>query len=280
TVSDTFSIADLNVGLNIEHPLRNDVVVFLTSPSGTRREIVSHGAGQANLDVMLDDAATRSIYSDDDLAAHDVDAPYYDQQRRPYQETLSAFRGEAAQGAWTLYICDHFDDDDEGLYYHSQLDFQAQVTYPGTQAAWQYNLPLPRNTEDVTKTLTIYGVDAVGNTSQPITLSFEIDTRPPEIRVDALPAEHIIVTTSPTETLFALTGVVTDAHPTTMRLNGRTPNARFIGARVGQAQGSFRRAADAVSWSYSATGQLFNRTGVYRIWIIAEDEAGNQAQAG
>ena len=45
---------------------------------------------------------------------------------------------------------------------------------------------LPKNAEQVDKTITLYGYDSLGNRSDPITLTFEIDTRAPVVSVSNL----------------------------------------------------------------------------------------------
>ncbi|MCP4589470.1 MAG: hypothetical protein GY842_01870, partial [bacterium] len=98
TVDDDFVVADLDVGLNVEHAFRNDLEVWLQSPTGTRVQLATQSAAAANLDVMLDDAALIGLRLHDDRAAHDSGKPYYDRQRQPYTGQLYTFRGEAAAG--------------------------------------------------------------------------------------------------------------------------------------------------------------------------------------
>lgn len=104
-------IADINVGLNINHAVRSHVRATLTSPSGTTVELISGGGfgtpvaspdNYDNYDVMLDDTSVGSLYDNDNDA---VGFPYYDRIVRP-SELLSAFKGENAAGNWSLQICD------------------------------------------------------------------------------------------------------------------------------------------------------------------------------
>jgi len=111
-VATSLIVSDVNVGINVSHPRRSDVRVTLTSPSGTSVVLISGGGlgspviaspdDYDNYDVLLDDSSINSLYdNDDDLVA----APFYDRDSRPF-EALSAFKGEDAQGVWTLSVCD------------------------------------------------------------------------------------------------------------------------------------------------------------------------------
>lgn len=118
SITRTFNVAislivsDVNVGVNISHPRRSDVRVTLTSPGGTAVVLISGGGlgspviaspdDYDNYDVLLDDSSINSLYdNDNDIVA----APLYDRDARPF-EPLSAFKGEDAQGIWTLSVCD------------------------------------------------------------------------------------------------------------------------------------------------------------------------------
>jgi subtilisin-like proprotein convertase family protein len=112
-------IADVNVGVNLNHTRRSDARVTLTSPAGTTVVLIA-GAGLGaptvaspddydNYDIMLDDTAIGSIY---DNSNDSVGFPYYDRQPAPAgtparpHELLSAFKGQNSAGTWVLRICD------------------------------------------------------------------------------------------------------------------------------------------------------------------------------
>ncbi len=265
-VSDSFTIADLDVGLIMGHDNRNDAVVWLTSPAGTRKELVSRGANVSNLNVLLDDAASLSVYVDDDQSDHMISPPFFSNVRRPHSHQLADFRGENAQGTWLLELCDNYDDEDDGLYYRSELRFTAQAVYTGTVGSWQHTLNLPANQEAITKTYSVYGVDQAGNQSEPVTFSVNIDTKSPELSV-----ETITPLLSPTRSYTSLTwpvtlaGIVNDVNLNVMRLIARTPNGQFIRDRI---------PVSGQTWQYTDE-TTFNRDGLYCIWIEAEDEANN-----
>lgn len=105
-------IADVNVGLNVNHAVRSQIRATLTSPAGTTVVLIpGSGFGSPavaspdnydNYDVLLDDTSVGSLYDNDNDAPG---FPYYDRTARP-RELLSAFKGENALGNWTLSICD------------------------------------------------------------------------------------------------------------------------------------------------------------------------------
>ncbi len=111
-VGSSFIIADLDVGINLSHDRRSDVRVTLQSPSGTLVVLISGGGlgspalaspdDYNNYDVLLDDTTVNSLYDNDN---DDTGAPLYDRTARPF-ELLSPFKGEDANGNWTLRICD------------------------------------------------------------------------------------------------------------------------------------------------------------------------------
>lgn len=125
-VSASLTVGDVNVGLNISHSRRSDVRATLSSPTGTTVVLISgEGLGAPiiaspddynNYDVLLDDSSINSLYdNDDDL----VGAPFYDRNASP-SEALSAFKGEDAQGVWTLSVCDTRNGEN-GMYNQSEL---------------------------------------------------------------------------------------------------------------------------------------------------------------
>lgn len=117
-VTDSFIVADLNVGVVIDHTYRQDLVVSLESPTGTRIAIVNQvGAGQDDLNVRLDDEGGNPLGAD----VQDASQPYPDVVRQP-SSALSAFDGEQANGTWTMRVCDTFAAD-IGAFLQGHLEF-------------------------------------------------------------------------------------------------------------------------------------------------------------
>ena len=125
-VAASIVVADINVGLNVNHAVRSQIRATLTSPSGTTVVLIA-GAGFGsplvaspdnydNYDVLLDDTSVGSLYDNSNDA---VGFPFFDRTARP-SELLSEFKGENAAGNWTLQLCDTLAGT-TGLYNRSQL---------------------------------------------------------------------------------------------------------------------------------------------------------------
>ena len=107
-VTDSYSITDLNVGLNITHPNRADIDAKLTSPAGTTIFLFTDIGGTGDhLDILLDDSATTDIGTLSNTPNHTVASPYYKNLFNPEGAIyLSAFNGQNSKGNWVLGICD------------------------------------------------------------------------------------------------------------------------------------------------------------------------------
>ncbi len=105
-VPDSILVNDLNVSLNISHNRRSDLIVRLTSPSGTTLELFSQVGGTSNnFDVELDSDATSNITAIN--GDHVVAAPFYENIFTPETAAqLDNYDTEDASGNWTLGICD------------------------------------------------------------------------------------------------------------------------------------------------------------------------------
>lgn len=78
SVTGSFSVADVNVGILAAHTYRGDLVMYLVSPSGTRIQLTagSGSNGAANFNAVFDDEASSSIsnYTAGDTATPTSDA--------------------------------------------------------------------------------------------------------------------------------------------------------------------------------------------------------------
>ncbi len=260
TISDSFTLADVDVELEIAHPFRNDLVARLTSPQGTEVELMSHGADAANLNARFDDAALRSIFLDQDLEDHALGAAPV--ARRPYAGTLAAFRNQGAAGTWTLTLCDANPAQDDGTYLRSRLVLRPALLPAATSGTWSALLNLLPNRELLTDTLVLYAYDQSGNRSAPLTVTSRVDTSAPDFAV----ASTVIMSGTVT-----LSGTV-DGSATGLRLDIRTPQRTFVTQPV---------TADAGTWSVadSADG-TFRTAGTYCLWLRANDGMLNQTVAG
>ena len=102
TVPDGFPIAEVKVGLWVEHPWRGDLSLVLTAPDGTAIGLLNHPDGSAdNLNLLLDDSSPNLPDSVD----HGAPPPYYPYWWQP-SDPLSGFNFSGSQGTWTLAVCD------------------------------------------------------------------------------------------------------------------------------------------------------------------------------
>jgi hypothetical protein len=262
TITQNFSIVDLDVGLNISHTFRNDLVVILTSPGGLTTTLLSGGTWADHYDVRLDDATATAL--SEDYVNHNVDAPYYENGRRPTGD-LSVFSGEPVSGMWTLSLCDRNpgpEDTDDGLYRRSQLFFSAVPTLTQSiTASWQYIMPVEADVELPDQSLAIYALDGAGNRSTPaVSLTYTLDTIQP----------IITYTTRLTETYLGtgkLEGLVSD----NIGLQGM--RIKFHDAWGDTLEAPLTPTVDG-EWSFDASDVLDEIAG-YAVYVEATDLAGN-----
>lgn len=122
TVSNSFSVADVDIGLLATHSYRGDLQLTLQSPAGTRVQLVTGGSpiDGDNFNVRLDDSATQTVNTDAPLGNHSVFAPPYQNRFAP-NAALSLFNGQSSAGLWRLEICDTFPAADDGSFVRADL---------------------------------------------------------------------------------------------------------------------------------------------------------------
>jgi subtilisin-like proprotein convertase family protein/subtilisin family serine protease len=106
-ITETGTIADLDLSLDITHTWDSDLIVELFAPDGTRVELFAFvgGDGDDFSGTYLDDEAGTSIA--------DGSAPFSGAYRPT--DSLSVFDGMSITGTWTLAITDTFDGDQGSL---------------------------------------------------------------------------------------------------------------------------------------------------------------------
>ncbi|MBC8462202.1 MAG: proprotein convertase P-domain-containing protein [Deltaproteobacteria bacterium] len=95
-ISDTFSISDVNVTIDITHIWVGDLWIYIKSPDGTNVTLSrwNGGSGDNYTNTTFDDEASTSIVDG---------SPPFTGSFRP-EEPLSAFDGKTTNGTWTLYV--------------------------------------------------------------------------------------------------------------------------------------------------------------------------------
>ncbi len=114
-VPDTFTVNAARLGLNVTHTYRGDIQATLISPGGTSRTVIATngGDGNDNYDVLIDSTSGNAL---NDGNVDNTAAPFYD---RTVGGVID-FSGEAANGTWTLQVCDAFGGD-SGTFNRAQL---------------------------------------------------------------------------------------------------------------------------------------------------------------
>ncbi len=114
TVSASYIISDVDLGVQLSHSYRSDLRISLRSPAGTTVNVMGNtGGSTSNLNDKFNDQATASITTHP-ATQLDGTSPLYADVYQPgssanpnnYYSTLAAFNGENAQGNWTLVVCD------------------------------------------------------------------------------------------------------------------------------------------------------------------------------
>lgn len=97
-VSQSLTISDLNVKVNLTHTYDSDLILTLIAPDGTRILLSNRrgGAGDNYTNTIFDDEATTSIAAG---------AAPFNSSYRP-EQALSALDGKRANGTWRLEIRD------------------------------------------------------------------------------------------------------------------------------------------------------------------------------
>jgi subtilisin-like proprotein convertase family protein len=261
-VTESFVLDSVTIGLDIEHARRDDVQAELLSPAGTRVRLLYHsggGAGRANYDVLLDDAAATAYPAG---GGDDPDVVYYDRPARP-DRPLQAFYGEDSAGTWTLSICDLIPADGDGQYHRSQLRLQPRET-AATTGDWTFTVHNDRPMDWVPQTVSLYGEDRVGNRmTTPLTVEVIVDNVSPAITTTQLTRSSGL-----TPTVAALAGTVSDSG-----------GVAGVFVTVWAPEGVYRDAAvlNGNSWRYDLHPVSI---GMHRLQVTAVDLAGNVATTG
>lgn len=124
SVSNSFTVADVNIGIYATHSWRGDLRFILQSPAGTRVRLTNGDTSTMsgdNFNVLLDDSASAQVGSDSPTGNHStVTPPPYANTFRP-DNALSAFNGQSSNGTWRLEICDLFPNQDDGVFRKANL---------------------------------------------------------------------------------------------------------------------------------------------------------------
>ena len=114
------TITDLDVTINVNHSAVGDLMVYLTSPSGTTVEVAAFDGGRG-------DNFTNTVFDDEAPTEIDFSSAPFTGRFRPHWP-LSLVDGEFANGAWTLRVGDHRYGSDTGTLLDWKLEFRGETS--------------------------------------------------------------------------------------------------------------------------------------------------------
>ena len=179
-VPDNFIVDDLNVGFNASHTWRGDIVVTLESPAGTTVTIITDpdvNEDNDNYDFLLDSASGNPL---DDGNNDNVAAPIYDADRTVAPtNSLNAFNSQAANGDWTLRVCDRFAGADDGTFNSARLAFDGTPSVDAPTIAKSFT---PASIETGSVSTLSFTLSNSNNTA--LTAVNFVDNMPAELSLD------------------------------------------------------------------------------------------------
>ncbi len=294
TVTENFAIADVSLGAVILHTHRDDLRVELESPGGITTTVLCDdgvaATGFQHYDVLLEDASSVGLHAVS--GDHDPSAPTYEHVVRPC-EPLRVFQGERSAGDWTLRICDVNASSHDGEYLRSRLELTPRDG-AAKSGRWSHRTPTVPDSDWASHTVTVYAEDVVGNrTNDELSMVFIVDSKAPVISVTRAITEIQLVegavplqrSNGPDMTLQAerssagvsLAGRVQTVVWGTVSEGG--PVVR-VSAHVHAPDGSGHRQQAARSGDGWWVDLEALQEGVYTLWLMAEDQAGNRSTAG
>lgn len=200
TVTSSFTIADVNIGILATHSWRGDLQFTLQSPTGTRVQLTNGDTSNVsgdNFNVLLDDSATQTVNTDSATGNHSTTAPPFQNTFRP-RNLLSAFNGQNSAGTWRLEICDLYPSADNGT-------FQRATLYLTSPPASYADLSLTKalvGSAPASGGTTIYTL-TVTNSSSSTATSTGVTVR------DTLPSQFTFASSSGSGTFNSGTGIWT-----------------------------------------------------------------------
>lgn len=157
SVSDSFTISDVDIGVFATHTWRGDMQITLQSPAGTRIQLVDGDVNNTsgdNFNVRLNDGGTQVVNTDSATAAHSTAAPPPFANNFIPNASLSGFAGETSNGTWRLEICDLFPSQDNGTFQHAELYLtSAPTNYADLSLNKSVSNTSPTNGSTITYTL-------------------------------------------------------------------------------------------------------------------------------
>ncbi len=170
TVSDSFVVSNVTIGVLMAHTYRGDLQMWLRAPNNTRIQLTTgFGATANSYNVLFDDGAPSGIanYTANSFVTSTTSAPPYANTYRP-TTALSGFGGTGSAGTWTLEICDRFNGD-SGTFYQADLFLTSALSnYADLSLNKQVSTTSPTNGATITYTVTVTNSASSPNTASGI----------------------------------------------------------------------------------------------------------------
>ena len=262
-VDDSFTVADVEIGLRVGHPFRSDLTAILSSPSGAQVTLFrfDENVPAQNVNALFGDLGLSSLSVD--WTNHSLTGSY---ARNTYhaQERLSIFAGENANGAWQLTLCDQDPSNDTGEFHAAILRFTA-VTPPQTfSGVWSYRADVGETDGEI-YSRQIVATDEHGRRSEPpLVIAVQVDNVAPALDVTQSITRMLINTSQ-----MVLTGATQD---------GVGVDAIWVAVTDPLGETTTESVAvEGASFTYNLAPSL---GGDYRLVVYAADAAGNRTSAG
>ena len=120
----SFVVADVDLGVFVEHTWRGDLQITLQHPDGTRVQLVNGDINSTSGDhfnVRLNDSGTQVVNTDVATGNHSTAAPPPFANNFIPNNPLAAFNGKSSNGTWRTEICDLYPTADNGNFRHAEL---------------------------------------------------------------------------------------------------------------------------------------------------------------
>ncbi len=178
TVSTSYIVGDVDLGVLATHTWRGDIRITLQSPAGTRVQLVNGDTNNIsgdNFNVRLNDGGAQTVNTDGNTATHSTSAPPYQNDFSP-NSPLSAFNGENAQGTWRLEICDQYPQADNGNFVRADLYLTSlPANYADLSLAKSVSSAAPATGSSISYTLAVTNASGSPATATGVTV---LDTLP------------------------------------------------------------------------------------------------------
>ncbi len=201
TVSTSYIVGDVDIGIFASHAWRGDIRATLQSPAGTRVQVINGNSNNSadNLNVLLSDENSGQVGGSSHLANDQLTPapPPYQRALLP-NNPLSVFDGENANGTWRLEICDTFSAADNGTFTRADLYItQPPASYADLSLTKTVSNAAPTSGSNITYTLTVANANSSPSNATGVTVT------------DVLPLGVAFVSATGTGTYNSSTGVWT-----------------------------------------------------------------------